>query len=243
MPFVTFFQIEISDEMESVKQWIIGKTEHPMSIQNVVLTPNNIPAFTIPPLTDTSFSWKSESSNCLDGHSGNFPMCSCHNSMTCNTTNGCSQFIRSAPSSPNNKYSCSTLSSDTKEEPSMSIAALSLSHIPHETKFGVTVVRERPTSRRKESLFHDPEAPVFSSKRSFRRNHQDAYSPELTLPKCVHSPNNAFSFIRQSSHKRRNVPSLVAPLGVILTGNTIINYLLSANILLKHVLFFFIHIL
>ena len=205
--------------MDTVKQWIIGRNDQQRYMKNVVMTPKNIPAFTIPPRSDLSFRRKSESSDCNDGRSGSVSSGSSVNSTPCphHPHNSSAHFVRSAPTSPNRlekNYNFSLCQGGGNIN-DLSIAALSLSHGQSETKYGVSTIREKPNSRRRESLFHEGEI----GSRSLRRHRSDT-SPQFDLAKSLHSKKSEqeCTLLRRFSHKRRNVPSLVAPLGVILSG-------------------------
>ena len=223
--------------MDSVKQWITGRPEPHVGFKTVVVTPKNIPAFTIPPRNETSLRRKSESSDCVEGRSSSMSSgssaCSVHHP-------GQSSFVRSAPTSPNvndRSYTFAPIVSPVSTTDPQAIGT-NFTHLQTETKFGFATVRERPNSRRKESLFHDGEVSAFARSAS-RRNkspvdgHPPLYSTQsFTSDTRSRRTDTEVAFVRRYSHKRRNVPSLVAPLGVILSGKKIKRYIM--NVLLRH---------
>ena len=85
---------------------------------------------------------------------------------------------------------------------------MSLPHLKTMTNFGFETLRESPNTRRKESLFHDIRAEAPHRVNQSRKCRSCDGSP-LPYPDDV-------TVERRPSYKRRNVPSVVAPLGVLL---------------------------
>ncbi|ELT92034.1 hypothetical protein CAPTEDRAFT_205511 [Capitella teleta] len=142
----------------------------------IVLTPESIPAFTIPRSVESpNQSRKTEQGSCrsLDSNISRIP------SPKPEYTSS------SAPVSPHHAHSQmpSSYSEDfrgqtyTNADP-ISKAAMGLTHFKTKTPFGFDTLVERPHTRRKESLFHAdgrPSSPVLTSSRSY------ADSANLTL--------------------------------------------------------------
>lgn len=226
------------ENSSNVKDWLINKCKdasmllqgdhaHPVCSRrygNVVLTPSNIPQFQIPASLDVrsrddsdTYSQSSDSSLPCSGHtSPRLSPASREPTPNLLTKPPSPHGWKSAPVSPVRVSNASrlerfnTLAGEkvdiaTNADP-YSVAAMSLPHLKTMTNFGFETLRESPNTRRKESLFHD--APSVS-RSSINR-------------KCQSYDGSAFEFSdevkmdRRHSYKRRNVPSVVAPLGVLL---------------------------
>ena len=217
--------------MAQVKDWILTKCrEAPTvlhhdnsspvlsSLSKVVMTPDNIPAFTIPATRQSNDHLEDLQDLSLSSSSSSLtselltPQQTVVASVL-NPQHPC--YAKSAPVSPSPTWNCHNAVSndsasyndidkfkDTNVDP-QSIRAMRLPHFKTKTSFGFDTLAERPHTRRKESLFFD-DIPLS------RLNKQSSKS----LQNCVPLPPPLHS-IESGVKQRRDVPSMVAPLGVL----------------------------
>ncbi|XP_074650470.1 uncharacterized protein LOC141905498 [Tubulanus polymorphus] len=173
--------------MDSVKEWVINKCKLVINDDELspgytnVVTPNNIPAFTIPRTCSLEQQHRSSKElktdlgeNCSinSSTSGSLSSCSPCRSPTSYTPPN-NDFLllpsslkhpRSAPVSPSHsptlkfgdEQSVSTddVSFDNTNADPQSLAAMGLAHFKTKTPFGFDTLKQAPHTRRKESLFH-----------------------------------------------------------------------------------------
>jgi hypothetical protein len=222
--------------MAQVKEWILTKCreapivlhhEGGMSVSprfhNVIVTPDNIPAFTIP-LTQRSDpglpACQSDSENDLSFSSASLSsggVCADISPQTCTLQAPIhSGYAKSAPVSPSPTWAGSRVRQDsasyndidkfreTNVDPH-SMRAMGLAHFKTKTSFGFDTLAEAPHTRRKESLFFDETPPAKLNKLASR-----------SLQNCRLQPCTGNETPNQSPRQvRRQIPCLVAPLGVL----------------------------
>ena len=263
--------------MEHVKSWVLSKCREvprlPLDrdttghIHRVVVTPKNIPEFTIPrgsvspepgtlspdggggaqdPEVGSQSSGGSQpcslpaSSHSSPRHSPTLRQAS---SPVFLQPPGRTVRSKSAPVSPilmlespecfsdapydhqhSGVHSCDSLQlvgdDDTNADP-MSLAAMSLPHFKVKTVFGFDTLTQNPHTRRRESLFHTigaDSSPTMNRTSPNRRSHKERnegpVSPKAA-PVISVDPDISDSLFRKPSCKRRNVPSLITPLGLV----------------------------
>ena len=194
---------------------------------SVVLTPSNIPQFQIPRNLDVKT--RDDSDTHSQSSDSSLP-CSGHTSPRLSpASREPTPNLLSKPTSPHSSRSApvspvrsntnarlerfNTLAGEkvdmaTNADP-YSLAAMSLPHLKTFTNFGFETLRESPNTRRKESLFHNVYAENAHRVTPNRKSRSCDGSP---IP---FNPDDATTE-RRPSYKRRNVPSVVAPLGVLL---------------------------
>ena len=210
--------------------------------QNMVVTPRNIPEFTIPPPRIETDSISGDSDLCSTHSSCSLP-CSANTSPGHSPRNSLQapspQLVKSAPVSPtwssvrlpiqsgeSASYNDIDKFQDTNIDP-QSLRAMGLQHFKTKTSFGFDTLAEAPHTRRKESLFHDNNASLLNASCAFHRmvsrslqccktstssNSNSNLLPVISISlDNVHNNNNNI----KPTSKRRNIPSLVMPLGVL----------------------------
>ena len=265
---------ELLVAMATVKDWLLTKGRDAggllpsmkdslrsgLTFAQVVVTPDNIPEFTIPRPTDGGLSPRlsiesqevamlTRSRNSLthsdarsDGKSDTsspyLSPCGSREASPCLLQPRAPYVSRSAPSSPlkGAERAQGAWEPDdcqaTNVDP-FSLTAMSLPHLKAVTNFGFETLSEPPHTRRKESLFHDGDLgggqPLTSRLQRRRVNSADGSRSPNSLSDEDIRPQRKLSWRgpttametdcrlgRKQSSKRRNVPSLVAPLGVVL---------------------------
>ena len=221
------------NNMESMKDWLVTKSNQILGGKETgssfirVVTPNNIPEFTIPGYGAAAAKAPGSTDSSLDGGevaggSASLP-CSATTSprlsprvhspslsLPSQTTS------KSAPVSPcksplprldsSAAQSSSALhvhGAQTNADP-QAMAAISLPHFRKKTSYGFVTVSQSPHTRRKESLFHD--ADISPTNSPLIRKFSGKSFSDFTGDKV--------NLTRRAS-RRRNVQSVVAPLGVI----------------------------
>ena len=103
----------------------------------------------------------------------------------------------------------------------MSAAAMGLDHFKSRTNYGFEYMKEKPHTRRKESLFHSGGEIHLSTSLSSATRSNSLKAPSVNDRRGSDSPlqdgseSPVFVPLRRKSSKRRNVPSVIAPLGVV----------------------------
>ncbi len=233
--------------VESMKGWIVTKCKGarenlrvdtslvPAQRYSQVVTPTNIPEFTIPGTGETSPKFDEiESFHSVDSLScsGNTspsrlspqpkdpyllkpgsPMTQTQRSTPVSPVRSCSGRLEKNYPLSSSETTLGELGRTTNEDP-LSLTALSLPHLKTLTVFGFETLRESPNTRRKESLFHcDSDSSLAGSNNPYRVHHK-AKSGEKSPPAMLNE--NEKNMVRKPSYKRRDVASVVAPLGVVL---------------------------
>ncbi len=146
-----------------------------------------------------------------------------------------SKSCKTCPTSPCRSPNMNGLDKHTNVDP-MSVAAMTLDHFKAQTTYGFETLREMPHTRRKESLYfiqdgidakgHD-DSNLSRSKsvktriRTPSPKHHKHPSPHSASggnspTDCMEPPHLFVPIQKRKSSKRRNVHSMVAPLGVVL---------------------------
>ena len=103
----------------------------------------------------------------------------------------------------------------------MSAAAMGLDHFKSRTNYGFEYMKEKPHTRRKESLFQSGGEIHLSTSSSSATRSNSLKAPSVNDRRGSDSPlqdgseSPIFVHLRRKSSKRRNVPSVIAPLGVV----------------------------
>ena len=114
-------------------------------------------------------------------------------------------------------------SKDTTNVDPMSAAAMGLDHFKSKTTYGFEHLKEKPHTRRKESLFHSgggeilintPSGSGVNRSMSLKAPSVEERGSDVT-PHDRGFDSPQFSHVRRKSSKRRNVTSVIAPLGVV----------------------------
>lgn len=257
--------------MSTVKDWLLTKSKDATNIlpamkdtlrssltfAQVVVTPDNIPEFTIPgdgggmsprlSIESQEIEFINRVGGSLSASETSSPKlspCPSRETSPCLLAPRINFMSRSAPVSPqksnekqgtNWDHECNNTQAAINADP-YSLTAMSLPHLKAVTTYGFETLSECPNTRRKESLFHDGDLSPGQEPlnvRMQRRRVNSADSPrspisedgEIRVPQRKLSGRGSAPAVvsdvecrltRKQSSKRRNVPSLVAPLGVVL---------------------------
>ena len=266
----------LKSTMDQVKTWVLKKCKDaPRLLQlekdagahthRVVVTPKNIPEFTIPKTLGDGKSVESGGNLSSDGELAELASQSSGGSLSCSAVSlpmsnhsspkhspsprgaispiflqppGRTHRSKSAPVSPchvespseqdlnscSGVHSCDFLyflsKNDATNADPMSLAAMSLPHFKVKTNFGFDTLSQAPHTRRRESLFHLPasgtDTPSLNRNSSQRRhkNYDGTSSPLTPLISIDLDDDDDEPLMRNQSCKRRNVPSVVTPLGM-----------------------------